>query len=116
MTPGRTTLDWTLEGISLALLGSIFVNLAAHWSELPDRVPRHYGALGDPNAWGSKSGLWVLPVVAVGMYLLLTAASRYQQLINLPIRIDRDLPEVRKLLLKMTIYMKAIIVLMLAYI
>jgi uncharacterized membrane protein len=116
MTPRRTTLDWTLEVISLAILVSIFVNLAAHWAELPDRVPRHYGALGDPNAWGGKSGLWALPVVAVGLYLLLTAASRYQRLINLPVRVDRDLPAVRKLLLTMAIWMKATIMLMFAYI
>jgi len=116
MTPSRTTFDWILEAISLAILVAVFINLVAHWSELPDRVPRHYGALGNPNAWGTKNGLWVLPVVAVGLYLLLTAASRYQRLINLPVRVDRDLPEVRKLLLTMAICMKAVIMLMFAYI
>jgi len=116
MAPKRNTLDWTLEGASLAVLVAIFVNLAAHWSELPGRVPTHYGASGNPNAWGGKNVLWVLPIVAVGLYLLLTTAARYQRLINLPIRVDRDLPEVRKLLLTMTICMKAVMMLMLAYI
>jgi uncharacterized membrane protein len=90
MAPRRATLDWILEGISLAILVSIFVNLIAHRSELPDRVPRHFGALGNPNAWGGKNGSWMLPVVAVGIYLLLTAASRYQRLINLPVRVVHE--------------------------
>lgn len=116
MQPKRTILDWTLEGISLAILVSIFVNLAAHWSELPDRVPSHFGALGYPNAWGGKNGAWLLAIVAAGLYLLLTAASRYQRLINLPVRVDRNLPAVKKLLLTMAICLKAILTLMLAYI
>jgi uncharacterized membrane protein YidH (DUF202 family) len=114
--PKRTTTDWMLEAVSLAILASIFVNLAAHWAELPDRVPAHYGFLGDPNRWGGKNGLWVLPVTAVALYILATAASRYQRLINLPFCVDRQSPEVRRILLTMTIVLKGTLLAILAYI
>lgn len=112
----RTTLDWVLEAVSLTVVVAIFLNLAAHWSELPDQVPRHYGFSGNPDRWGGKNGLWVLPFTAVGLYILLTAASRYQGLINLPFTVDRKLPDVRKLLITMSVFMKATILLSLAYI
>jgi len=113
--PKRTTLDWVLEAVSLAVLVSIFVNVAAHWSELPDRVPRHYGFLGDPNRWGGKGYLWVAPFAAVGLYVLMTAASRYQGLINLPFTVDWKLPEAQKLLLSLSLFLKAGFVLTFAY-
>ena len=37
-------------------------------------------------------------VLNAGIYLLLTVASHYQQLVNVPFEIDRDRPEVKHLL------------------
>ncbi len=113
--PKRTTLDWVLESAALAVLVFIFMNVAAHWSELPDRVPRHYGISGNPNRWGGKNWLWALPITAVGLYVFLAVASRYPKLINLPFTVDRELPEVRKLLLTMTLFMRTTLLLVLAY-
>ena len=50
----------------------------------------------------------------VGSILLLTFASRYQQLVNVPFEIDRDRPEVKQLLLQMTIVLKTILMVLLA--
>ncbi len=58
----------------------------------------------------------VLPLTAVGLYILLTVTSRYQELINVPVAIDRDAPEVRQLLLSMSIMLKAVLLFVLAYI
>ena len=49
-----------------------------------------------------------------GVYLLLTFASRYQQLVSVPFEIDRDRPEVKQLLLQMTIVLKTILMVLLA--
>ena len=49
-----------------------------------------------------------------GVYVLLTVASRYQQLINVPFEIDRDRPEVKQLLLDMTIMLKTVLMVLLA--
>jgi hypothetical protein len=46
--------------------------------------------------------------------VLLTFASHYQQLVNVPFEIDRDLPEVKRLLLQMTIVLKTILMVLLA--
>lgn len=114
--PKRTRLDWLLEALSLALLSAMLINLIVHWSELPDRVPHHYSLEGDPNIWGGKGYLLVTPFVAAGLYVLMTATSRYGGCINLPIAIDRKSPEIQQILLTMTQFMKAALVLAFAYI
>jgi len=49
-----------------------------------------------------------------GVYVLLTVAARFQQLINVPFEIDRDRPEVKQLLLQMTIVLKTVLMVLLA--
>ena len=77
-------------------------------------MPRHCGVSGLPDRWGDKSGLWLLPVISFVLYLALTAVSRYvsryPQMINVPMGIDRGDPGVQKLLLSMTVALKMAIV------
>jgi len=42
---------------------------------LPGRIPIHFDAAGNANGWGPPSSLVLLPVVAAGLYLLITAIS-----------------------------------------
>jgi uncharacterized membrane protein len=87
-----------MEGLALAALATIIGTVAAHWAEIPTRVPRHFGISGSVDGWGNKNGILLLPMNAVGLYILLTATSRYQRLINVPMAIDRNAPEVQRLL------------------
>ena len=86
-----------------------------HWTELPAKVPRHYGISGSPDGWGNKNGMLLLPVTAVGLYLLLTATARYPRIANVPFAIDRDAPEVQRLLQSMSITLKTVILFVFAY-
>jgi uncharacterized membrane protein len=111
----RSGFDWALEVVSLASLAAIIAVVATHWNELPNIVPKHFGASGKPKGWGGKNNLWILPGTSVGLYLLLTLAARYQQLINLPISVDRSRPEVRQILFRFTNALKAVILIILFY-
>lgn len=111
----RSGFDWVLEAISVASLAAIIAVVATHWNELPNIVPKHFGASGKPNGWGSKNNLWILPATAVGLYVLLTLAALYQQLINLPISVDRSRPEVRQILFRFANTLKAVILIILFY-
>ena len=113
--PRRSALDWVLEAGSLGALLAIFGVVAFNWKNLPARVPRHFNASGNPDAWGGKNGLLVLPLTALGIYILLTMASRYQKLINIPMTVDRDAPEVQALLLGMSTLLKAILLCIFLY-
>jgi len=114
--PKRSAADWVLEALAFAALVAIIVIVATHWTELPARVPRHFGISGKPDRWGNKNGMLLLPLTATGLYLLITLASRYQRLINAPIAIDRDAPEVQRLLQSMSITLKTVLLFVFVYV
>jgi len=68
----------TLEAISLAGLAAL---IWITWQALngpdplPDRIPVHFDAAGNANGWGPPSTLVLLPMVAAGIYLLITVIS-----------------------------------------
>lgn len=109
MDTRRSTIDWLLEGVSAGALLAAIGDVAIHWSILPERIPVHFGLAGNPNGWGGKSMLLLLVATTVAISVILTVAESYQRLINVPLNVDRDSPEVRRLLRSMVIAMKAVI-------
>ena len=68
-------------------IGITFIAIyGAH--RLPDRIPIHFDHQGQPNGWGSPTGLPLLPAVAVGVYLLLTVVARFPAAFNYPIAVN----------------------------
>ncbi len=113
--PQRSAFDWVLEALAFAALAAIFITVAAHWTEIPAQVPRHFGISGVPNGWGNKHGMLLLPLTAVGLYILMTVTARYQRLINVPMAIDREAPEVKRLLQSMSITLKMVLLFVFVY-
>jgi uncharacterized membrane protein len=72
----KSAFDWILEALSISALVFIIGTVAAHWTELPARALRHFGLSGRPDGWGNKNGMVVLPLTTIGLYILLTLASR----------------------------------------
>ena len=103
MQPRRSTQDWVLEAIALAALVATFAMVFGHWQRLPIFARR-----------GSGGSYSIMVLLNAGIYVLLTCASRYQQLVSVPFEIDRDRPEVKHLLLQMTIVIKTILMVLLA--
>jgi hypothetical protein len=92
-----------LEAIAFTALVAMFAMVFGHWQRLPIFARR-----------GSGGSYTVMVLLNAGIYVLLTFASHYQQLVNVPFEIDRDLPEVKRLLLQMTIVLKTILMVLLA--
>jgi uncharacterized membrane protein len=88
-----------MEAAALVLLVSMFVMVGLSWSELPERVPSHYNAAGEPDRWGSKGSVLILPAVGANLFILLTAFSwmvdRRKVQLNVPPGVDAQSPEVQ---------------------
>jgi uncharacterized membrane protein len=87
----------TMEVLGLILLG--YLCWITYWAlngpnRLPERIPTHFDISGQPNAWGSPGFLWILPVVGLGLYLLMTALASIQfRSYNFPVRVtETNLP------------------------
>jgi len=80
----RSQLENTIEIVAIAALLSTIIYAVAYWSELPDRIPVHFGMDGTPDGWGTKL-LMLLPLgVSVVIYIGLTTLSRYPHIYNYP--------------------------------
>ena len=54
--------------------------VASVFPDLPDRVPRHFDASGQADAWGPRMMVWSLPIVNVAIFVLLGVVSRLPHL------------------------------------
>jgi uncharacterized membrane protein len=115
MAEPRSRAQWFFEGLSLLLVIFMFAMVAVHWSQFPDRVPAHYGISGKPNGWHGKSFLLILPGIAAVVWVIMTLTQGYQRLINIPFTIDRDSPEVQRVLRNMMIAEKTTMAILFAW-
>ncbi len=99
-----------MEFFSFILVISVFAGLWIYWHELPEKVPTHYGFGGEPDRWGTKSSMLILPFTTLAMWLLLTFAAKYNKLINLPINVNRDHPTIQRAIVNFSIVLKLVIV------
>jgi uncharacterized membrane protein len=101
----------TLEVVGLGMLAVLYwiTYFALNGTErLPERIPTHFDISGQPNAWGSPGFLWFLPLVAAGLYLLLTLLGciRYRSY-NLPIEVtEANLPFIQGQTILMAAWIK----------
>lgn len=59
-------------------------------ARLPDRIPTHFDATGKANGWGSPAALALLPIVAAGIYALISVVSMFPASFNYPVRVTAE--------------------------
>jgi uncharacterized membrane protein len=103
-----------LETISLLTLALLFfMTFRAFYgpNRLPDRIATHFNATGQADGWGSPVALLVFPIMAIGIYLLMTLVSRFPGAFNFPVRVtSQNRHQLEKLALNMIAWLKAEIV------
>lgn len=60
------------------------------YNDLPDTLPRHYNANGQPDGFGGKSILFILITVTIVTYFIMTAGLRFPHLFNYPFKITEE--------------------------
>ena len=83
-----------------SLLGFAFMYYAisSNMATLPPTIPTHFVADGTPNAFGPREALWNLPIVAIGMYGLLTVVGVAVSLTKTPPKGNMPIRRVESLL------------------
>ena len=56
--------------LSTTLLTLPFVLIAFFWGQIPDTIPTHWNIDGEADDFGSKSSLFILPIVNIAVFLL----------------------------------------------
>ena len=69
----NTKILWTL---SLIVIGISFAMIGIHWNDVPDQVPMHFNLQGEADRYGSKSELFILPFLGLGLWALFRWMSK----------------------------------------
>jgi hypothetical protein len=102
--------------IAVAMLAP-FVYLALHWTAMPATVPSHFGINGQPDAWGPRWNLFLLPACALVVVSLLTVGKRFSNHFNYPVKVTEENRErQRELGLELLDELRFIVAVLLGYI
>lgn len=83
-------LEITLEVIAAVCLIGMWGVVLLSWPELPDTIPVHFNAAGEPDGWGSKITLFFLPAIGTFLFAVLTVLSRFPHVYNYPCSITPE--------------------------
>jgi uncharacterized membrane protein len=86
----RKPLDWTIEFLAFLFLLIQIVIPIVYYNQLPETIPTHFNGAGQPDGFGSRSTLWILPVTSLFMYLLMTVVESFPQIYNYPVEITPE--------------------------
>ncbi|MEI7554576.1 DUF1648 domain-containing protein [Candidatus Chlorohelix sp.] len=73
-----------LEVAGLGLVGLTIGLTINSWGSLPERVPTHFNAVGQPDGYGEKGTFLIVPIILTILYLSLMLVSRIPHYFNYP--------------------------------
>ncbi len=122
--PNRPVLDLPMSSAeklaeTAAAMGLVFFSgtLISYWPELPNEIPIHFGLSGEPDAFGSKTKLLILPIVTLLVYAGLTVLRRFTRAYNYPSEITVDnAPRQYSLARTLIAWLKAEVIWLFAYV
>jgi len=79
--------DYLLEALSIISVLALIIIPFIYYGKLPDSIPKHFNFNGIPDAYGSKSTIWLLPVLGIALYAMLTIISKYPHTFNFPTQV-----------------------------
>lgn len=84
----KTCYDRVSEALSAISLVAVFIPLL-FYNQLGEGniIPVHYNSAGEIDAWGNRSSLWILPLLALLFYIGFSVLEKYYKRWNFPIKI-----------------------------
>jgi len=111
------SIDRIIELVAFTFIVIHIILIAVYYSHLPASIPTHFNVEGNPDGYGKKSTLLLIPGFSVLIYLLLTIAAFFPHIYNYPVRITEHNAEVQyRLAIRMIRVIKAIVIVMFAFI
>ena len=104
---------------ALAILGVLmsFYLLIASYSDLPEKIPMHYGFGGKPDAYGGKWTIVALPVIGLALYAGMSLIRKIPHYYNYPWPITKEnAPEMYRISIVMITCVKMEVVWLFTYI
>lgn len=76
-----------LEILGIVVMIGMIVFVGIRYADLPELIPGHYNSLGEIDRWGSKSEIFIIPIVAILIYVGISTISFFPGAWNIPIKL-----------------------------
>lgn len=83
-------MDKGLEILGWVFIFSFWLLTIVSYPSLPDSIPTHYNGAGEADAFGKKSSVFSLPIIATILFIGLTVLNKYPHLFNYPNKIHPE--------------------------
>lgn len=88
--PTLTPTDVLLNRLAIILVLFMWIFTACIYSTLPQTIPVHFNAHGNPDDFGSKATLLLLPIIATLIFTGLTTLNKYPHRFNYMVTITEQ--------------------------
>ncbi|MBY6037248.1 DUF1648 domain-containing protein [Fictibacillus nanhaiensis] len=78
----KTILERAFDLLSVVFFIGSVGYLMLQWMSIPETVPIHFNAAGEPDEWGNKNNLWILLVIGSLMWILLSILEKFPHVYN----------------------------------
>lgn len=85
-----TSLDKVVDLAGWLILAFLWVMILLNYADLPDTIPTHFNAAGKADDYGSKSTIFMLPVIATILYAGMTRLNLFPHIFNFPMKITAE--------------------------
>lgn len=82
-----------LNAIRIMGYGAVVLLVALplwYYPQLPASIPFHFNISGNPDSWGSKNLIFLLPAIAIGLFFVIRYLMRFPHLIIYPVTITEE--------------------------
>ena len=79
-----------LELMSLVGMVLIFIVAIRTWINGPDIIPIHFNSAGAVDGYGSKGSVFIMPIILIVLYLMLTVLTKYPEVYNYAVKITES--------------------------
>lgn len=85
-----TQTDKFLEAIGYLMLIIFWIMTIVSFSSLPESIPIHYNGLGEVDNYGSKTSIFILPIIATFLFTFLTLLNKNPENFNYNVEINEE--------------------------
>ena len=71
-----------IEILGWLALAAIWVLVLANYPSMPDIIPTHFNAAGNADDYGNKSTIFLLPIIATVVFVIMTVVNQFPHIFN----------------------------------
>lgn len=112
----KTTFSKIANLISLLSVVGIVLYVIIMWKSIPDMIPGHYNIAGEIDKYSSKNSIWILIVVQILLFTMMSVLERFPNIWNTGVQItEENVERVYTNLRNMQTYLKMMIMIYFSY-